>query len=73
MIAIAELASEQMGIPVLQIKPQAVKSAVTGTGSASKSAVKRMVNKLLAADIRDGHEADVVAAAIAGLLKVQQY
>ena len=69
-IAIAELASEQVGIPALQIKPQAVKSAVTGTGSASKSAVKRMVNKLLAADIRNGHEADAAAAAIAGLLKI---
>ena len=67
-IAIAELAAEQADIPTLQIKPQAVKTAVTGTGSASKSAVKRMVNKLLAADIRDGHEADAVAAAIAGLL-----
>ena len=68
-IAIAELASEQAGIPTRQIKPQMVKSAVTGSGTASKQAVKKMVNKLLAADIRNGHEADAAAAAIAGLLQ----
>ena len=69
-IAIVELAAEQVSIPTLQIKPQAVKSAVTGTGNASKEAVKKMVNKLLGSDLRNGHEADAAAAAIAGLLKI---
>ena len=67
-IAIAELAAEQVSIPTLQIKPQLVKAAVTGTGNASKSAVKKMVNKLLGSNLRNGHEADAAAAAIAGLL-----
>ena len=67
-IAIAELASEQAGIPALQIKPQAVKSAVTGTGTASKQAVKKMVNKITGTTLTNGHEADAAAAAIAGLL-----
>ena len=56
-IAVVELASVWLGIPTLQIKSQAVKSAV-----------KRMVNKLLRSEIRNGHEADAAAAAIAGLL-----
>ena len=41
----------------------------TGVGTASKSAVKKMVNKLLRSDIRNGHEADAADAAIAGLLR----
>ena len=72
-IAIAELASEQAGIPTIQIKPQMVKSAVTGTGTASKQSVKKMVNKILDTTLTNGHEADAAAAAIAGLLKVQRY
>ena len=68
-IAIAELAGVQASLPTLQILPKAVKSAVTGTGTASKTAVKQMVNKLLAVDITSDHEADAAAAAIAGLLR----
>ena len=67
-IAIGELSVSQVGIPVVQVKPQTVKSAVTGSGKASKSAVKKMVNKLLHTDIRTDHAADAAAAAIAGLL-----
>ena len=69
-IAIAELAAEQVSIPTLQIKPQMVKAAVTGSGTASKPFVKKMVNKLLGSAIRNDHEADAAAAAIAGLLSL---
>ena len=68
-IAVAELAGVQTSIPTLQIKPQAVKSAVTGVGSASKSAVKRMVNKLLNVSLTNDHETDAAATSIAGLLE----
>ena len=68
-IAVAELASVQAGIATLQIKPQAVKSAVTGVGTASKSAVKRMVNKLLNASLTNDRETDAAATGIAGLLQ----
>ena len=67
-IAVAELTGVQASIPTLQVKPQTVKSAVTGVGTASKTAVKRMVNKLLAVEITSDHEADAAATAIAGLL-----
>ena len=72
-IAVAELASVQASIPTFQVKPQAVKSAVTGVGTASKTAVKRMVNKLLAVEITSDHEADAAATAIAGLLHPPQF
>ena len=67
-IAVAELAGVHAGIATLQIKPQAVKSAVTGVGNASKSAVQRMVNKLLKASLTNDHETDAAATAVAGLL-----
>lgn len=69
-IAIAQLACEHAGIPSVVIKPQVVKASVTGTGTASKEQVKKMVNRLLGAGIRNDHEADAIAAAIGGLLKI---
>lgn len=68
-IAVAELAAYRVGVPTLQIKPQLVKAAVTGRGTASKAHVKQMVNRLLSADIKNQHEADAAAAAVAGLLE----
>ena len=68
-IAIAELAAFRNGVPTIQIKPQMVKSAVTGRGTASKEHVKRMVNRILSIDICNDHEADAAAVAIAGFLK----
>lgn len=67
-IAVVELACIQRKIPTLQVKPQAVKAAVTGQGTVGKQQVKRNVNKLLRSEITSPHEADASAAAIAGLL-----
>ena len=67
-IAVIELACIQQNIPTLQVKPQAVKAAVTGKGTARKQQVKRNVNKLLRTEITSTHEADAAATAIAGLL-----
>ena len=68
-IAICELASVQAGISALQIKPQLAKRAVTGTGTASKRYVNRIVNRLLrVSEIQNHHEADAAAIAITGLL-----
>ena len=68
-IAVVELAAQQAGISTRQIKPQTVKAAVTGKGSACKAAVMKYVNRLLNTDIKRDHEADASAAAIAGLLQ----
>ena len=59
---ISELLSITIGDMYQNQKP------VTGVGTASKTAVKRMVNKLLAVEITSDHEADAAATAIAGLL-----
>ena len=70
-IAIVELAAHQACVSTLQINPQAVKSAVTGNGSAGKSDVMAFVNRLLNTEISRDHEADATAAAIAGLLQTK--
>lgn len=67
-IGVIELACIQQKIQTLQVKPQAVKAAVTGRGTVGKEQVKRCVNKLLGTQLTSPHEADASAAAIAGLL-----
>ena len=66
-IAVVEIACRHCDIPSNQIKPQSLKSAVTGTGRATKEQVKYMIHKLLRTEIKSNHEADAAAAAIAGL------
>ena len=70
-IAVVELAAHQAGVATLQIKPQTVKAAVTGNGSAGKKVVMTCVNRLLNTEISRDHEADASAAAIAGLLQIK--
>lgn len=68
-IATVELASAHAEIKTGQVKPQTVKAATGMGGKASKEQVNRMVNRLLSAEIANGHESDAAAAAIAGLLR----
>ena len=52
-------------IPVHELAPRAIKSAVTGSGGASKDQVQRMVARLLALDAPPPSDAaDALAAAI---------
>lgn len=44
---VALLAAAQAGIPVFEYVPTAIKSAVTGDGSANKDQVQQMVTRLL--------------------------
>ena len=67
-IAVVELAAAHADLPCVQVKPQTVKAATGLGGKASKAEVTRMVNRLLSADIRNAHEADAAAVAIAGVL-----
>ena len=67
-IAIAELAACQLGIKVIQVKPQMVKASVCGSGKASKAQVVKMANRILKTEIKNNHTSDAAAVAIAGLL-----
>lgn len=66
--ALCLLAAEQAGIETQASTPQQVKSAVTGTGKASKEQVQRMVATLTGQELKNAHAADAAACAIAGLL-----
>lgn len=69
------LAAANMGIPVMEFTPKEIKSAVVGTGGATKQQVIYMVMHLL--NIREKIEpddtADALAAAICGLHTAGSY
>ena len=67
-IGAVELIANQAGIECIQIHPNQVKAAVLGKSRGSKALVRHFVNKLLNADIKNDHEADACAAAVAVLL-----
>ena len=67
-IGVIRLSAELARMPSIQVRPQAVKAAVTGGGRASKAQVQKMVAKLLGVDIQNAHAADAAAVAMAGLL-----
>ena len=66
---VAILAAAQAGLPVAEYVPTAVKSAVTGDGSAGKQAVAAMVARLLrlAEPPRPADAADALAVALCHL------
>lgn len=68
-LSVCLLAAEQAGIESRQITPQKAKAFATGHGSASKTAVKKFVQKLTRTEIKNGHAADAAAVAIAGLMQ----
>lgn len=68
-IGVCLLASEQAGITSFLLTPQQAKAAATGNGRASKEMMRRVLGRLLCEDIRNHHEADAAAVAIAGLLQ----
>ena len=45
-----------------------VKSAVCGSGKASKAQVVKMANRILKTEIKNNHTADAIAVSLAGLL-----
>jgi crossover junction endodeoxyribonuclease RuvC len=63
------LLAAQRGLEVLEPKPNQVKMAVCGTGSADKTQVQRMVQRLLALDEipKPDDAADALAIALTGL------
>jgi crossover junction endodeoxyribonuclease RuvC len=67
------LAAAEASIPLFEYSPQAVKIAVTGSGSAPKSGVIKMVSKIvpLPPGKRHDDEYDAIALAIAHLAQAR--
>jgi crossover junction endodeoxyribonuclease RuvC len=63
------LAAQEQEIPVAEVKPTEVKSALTGSGRADKEQIMKMIRQIL--DIRDpltsSHAGDALALALTGL------
>jgi crossover junction endodeoxyribonuclease RuvC len=64
---VIQLVAARAGLTITEYSPQAVKIAVTGSGSASKDAVTRMVNRLITLGTNKRHddEYDAIALGIA--------
>ena len=67
-IVLVERVAAEMDVPCVQVRPQAVKTAVGCYQNASKEQVQKMIAKLLRVDLKSHHSADAVGAAMAGIL-----
>lgn len=69
------LVSQQLGIPVIEMKPTEVKSALTGSGRAHKGQVKRAIQKILRIEkpLSSAHAGDALALALAGLSRTEKF
>jgi len=68
---VIRLTAKNMDIPISEIKPTEVKSALTGSGRASKEQIKRTVRRLLHIEetIKSEHVSDAMALALTGLTR----
>jgi len=63
------LAAEERKIPVVEIKPTEVKSALTGSGRAEKEQIQRAIRRILKIEVplSSSHAGDALALALTGL------
>jgi crossover junction endodeoxyribonuclease RuvC len=63
------LSAQERKIPVLEVKPTEVKSALTGSGRADKVQMKKMIRQILGIEdpLSSSHAGDALALALTGL------
>jgi crossover junction endodeoxyribonuclease RuvC len=63
------LAAQEMDIPVVEVRPTEVKSALTGSGRADKEQIKKAVRQILRIEnpLSSSHAGDALALALTGL------
>ena len=68
---VIHLAAQDREIPVLEVKPTEVKSALTGSGRADKEQIKKTIQRILRIEgpIRSSHAGDALALALTGLFR----
>lgn len=66
---VIHLAAEETGVPIMEIRPTEVKSALTGSGRARKEQIQRAIRRLLGIEkaLDSSHAADALALALTGL------
>jgi len=68
---VIRLAAKNMSVPISEMKPTEVKSALTGSGRAGKEQIKRVVRRILHIEdeIKSDHISDAMALALTGLTR----
>jgi len=68
---VIRLTANSMGVPISEVKPTEVKSALTGSGRAGKGQIERAVRRILHIEdvIKSDHVSDAMALALTGLTR----
>jgi crossover junction endodeoxyribonuclease RuvC len=63
------LAAQEMEIPIVEVRPTEVKSALTGSGRADKEQIKKSIRQILKIEnpVHSSHAGDALALALTGL------
>ncbi len=63
------LAAQELEIPVIEVRPTEVKSALTGSGRANKEQIKKTIRQILRIEVplQSSHAGDALALALTGL------
>ena len=69
------LAAQEMEIPVVEVKPTEVKSALTGSGRADKEQMKKAIRQILRIEnpLSSSHAGDALALALTGLSRNRNF
>ena len=69
------LAAQEVGIPVIELRPTEVKSALTGSGRADKEQMKKAIRQILRIEnpLSSSHAGDALALALTGLSRSKDF
>ncbi len=69
------LAAQEMDIPVVELRPTEVKSALTGSGRADKEQMKKAIRQILRIEnpLNSSHAGDDLALALTGLSRNENF
>ncbi|MGQ9508868.1 MAG: crossover junction endodeoxyribonuclease RuvC [Thermodesulfobacteriota bacterium] len=69
------LMAQEIGIPVVEVRPTEVKSALTGSGRADKAQIQRAIRRILQIErpLRSSHAGDALALALTGLSRNKNF
>jgi crossover junction endodeoxyribonuclease RuvC len=72
---VIHLAAQEMDIPVVEVRPTEVKSALTGSGRADKDQMKKAIRQLLRIEnpVTSSHAGDALALALTGLSRGENF
>jgi len=69
------LAAQELDIPIVEVRPTEVKSALTGSGRADKKQMERAIQQLLKIEgsLGSSHAGDALALALTGLSRTSKF